>query len=191
MLERSSLLPSGMIFFLSLVYGSVLSFIALYASERGIANIGLFFTAMALAMFVSRSISGRWVDRGAINMVLFTGHLTLLIGMVIVGFSHIIIHFLFAGAFIGIGFGVSLPTLQALAVRHAPVHRRGAATATFFASLDLGIGLGAILWGYVAAATSYQIMYFITLIPVFVAGGMYIKFGASSKISNISEDPSS
>jgi MFS family permease len=190
LLEKNALLPSGVMFFMALVYGAVLSFIALYAAEHGITNIGLFFTAMALTMFTSRPIAGRWTDRGGINMVLLIGHLALFIGMVITGFSHTMTHFLIAGSFIGLGFGVSLPTLQSLAVRHAPAHRRGAATGTFFASLDLGIGLGTILWGYVAVATSYQIMYFTTLIPVIIAGGIYFKFKASARITNISEDPS-
>lgn len=183
LLEKSALLPSGMMFFLAVVYGSVLSYISLYAAERGIANIGLFFTAMALAMLVSRPISGRWADRGGINMVLLIGHLALLIGMVITGLSYIIMHFLLAGAFIGLGFGFCLPILQALAVRDAPVHRRGAATGTFFAAFDLGIGLGTILWGYVVATTSYQIMYFTTLLPVVLAGVIYFKFRAFAKVS--------
>ncbi len=181
LLEKTALIPSGMMFLLALVYGSVLSFISLYAAEHGIANIGLFFSAMALTMLLSRPISGRWADSGCMNRVLLIGHLALFIGMVTTGLSHIIPHFLLAGVFIGIGFGFCLPTLQALAVRNAPVHRRGAATATFFASLDLGIGLGTILGGYVAAATSYQIMYFSTLIPIALAGVIYFKYSDSPK----------
>lgn len=189
MFEKSALIPSGVMFFLAVVYGSVLSFIALYAAERGIANIGLFFTAMALAMLVSRPMSGRWADGGGINMVLLIGHLALLIGMVTTGFSSIITHFLLAGAFIGLGFGFCLPTLQALAVRDSPVHRRGAATGTFFVAFDLGIGLGTIVWGYVAAATSYQIMYFTTLLPLALAGTIYFKLIASVNRRDLSEDP--
>jgi len=179
LVEKTALPASGVMFFLAVVYGSVLSYISLYAIERGINNIGLFFTAMAVTMLFTRPISGRWADEGATNIVLLIGHLALVMGMVTTGLSHTIISFLIAGAFIGIGFGFCLPTIQAMAVRHAPVHRRGAATGTFFATFDLGIGLGSIMWGYVAAASSYQTMYFITLLPIALAGIIYYRFTAS------------
>jgi MFS family permease len=180
LLEKTALSASMVMFFLAVVYGSVLSFISLYAVERGIANIGLFFTALALAMLVSRPISGRWADSGGTNRVLVIGHLALFVGMVTTGLSHNIMGFLLAGAFIGLGFGFCLPTLQAIAVRHAPAHRRGAATGTFFAAFDSGIGLGTIIWGYVVAATSYQFMYFTTLLPVVLAGAIYYRFTATT-----------
>lgn len=69
-----------------------------------------------------------------------------------------------------------MPVLQAQAVMRTPIHRRGAATGTFFALFDMGIGLGTILWGYIAAASSYQTMYFLTLIPVALAMGLYYRF---------------
>ena len=59
-----------------------------------------------------------------------------------------------------------------------PVHRRGAATGTFFALFDLGIGLGTVIWGYVAAASNYQTMYYFTLVPVALAGLVYFLFTA-------------
>jgi len=175
LLEKTALPPSEVMFFLAVVYGSLISFISLYAAELGIANIGLFFTSMALTMLISRPIAGRWADNSGPDMVLLIGHLTLFMGMVATGLSHTITGLLLAGAATGLGFGFCMPTLQALAVRHAPADRRGVATATFFIALDLGIGLGTILWGYVAEATGYQIMYFTTLIPIALAGTIYYR----------------
>lgn len=188
LLEKTALLPACMHFFLALVFGSMISFVSLHAAERGVANIGLFFTAWALTMLLSRPISGRWADCGGSNKVLFIGHIAVLIGMVTLALSHVIAHFLLAGALIGIGFGFNLPTLQAMAVRHAPINKRGAATATFYVASDLGIGLGTILAGYVATASSYQIMYFTTLIPIVLSGAIYCKYRASAIFSNIAED---
>lgn len=175
LLEQTALRPSGVMFFLAVVYGSVLSFISLYATELGIANIGLFFTSMALTMLISRPIAGRWGDNNGTDMVLLIGHIALFTGMAATGLSHTITSLLLAGTAIGLGFGFCMPTLQALAVRHAPAHRRGVATATFFIALDSGIGLGTILWGYVAEAAGYQIMYFTTLIPIALAGAIYYR----------------
>lgn len=176
--EKSALLPSGTMFLLAAVYGSVLSYISLYAAESGISNIGLFFSVMAIMMLASRSICGRWADRGGVNKVLLIGHLGLFIGMSSIALSHNIWQFIGAGTFIGIGFGVSLPTLQAQAVRYSSVQRRGAATGTFFAAMDLGTGTGTILWGYVASVVSYQFMYALTLLPILLAGLIYFKFNS-------------
>lgn len=49
LLEKAALPASGVMFSISVVFGAVMSFIALYAAEQGITNIGPFFTALALA----------------------------------------------------------------------------------------------------------------------------------------------
>jgi MFS family permease len=173
LVEKSALPASAVMLLLCSVYGSVLSFIALYASESGISNIGFFFTAMAISMLISRPLSGRWADQGGSNTVLWIGHLAITAGLIIIVLSHSILELMWAAAIFGFGFGFCMPTLQAFSVRFAPAHRRGAATATFFIALDLGIGLGTIIWGYVAAASNYQIMYLSALLPVLLALILY------------------
>ena len=74
--------------------------------------------------------------------------------------------FLLAGACYGLGFGAAHPVLQAMAVRDVIPQRRGAANATFFVGFDLGIGLGSIIWGVIAEATSYPTIYLLTMAPV-------------------------
>lgn len=176
LLEKTALPAASVMFFLAVVYGALLCYISLYAVERGIDNVGLFFTATALTMLLTRPIAGRWADSGAANQVLLLGHLAIFAGMLTTGHSCTIIGFALAGLLNGIGFGACMPVLQAQAVMKTPVHRRGAATGTFYAVFDLGIGLGTVMWGYVAAASSYQVMYYYTLIPVVLAGLVYYWF---------------
>ena len=178
LLEKTALLPSVVAFFLTSVYGAVLFFIALHAADIGIGNAGLFFLAMALSMLLFRPISGRWADRGGTDAVMLIGHLALAAGIVLIGLCQGIGTYLLAGVLAGVGFGFCFPTLQALAVRYATTQRRGAATGTFFLAFDVGIGLGAILWGYVAEEAGYRIMYYITLVPLAVAGAIYYRFRA-------------
>ncbi len=61
-------------------------------------------------------------------------------------------------------------------MHNASFDKRGAATATFFVASDLGIGMGTILAGYIATASSYQTLYFITLIPVALSATVYYKY---------------
>jgi MFS family permease len=176
LLEKTALLPSVVMFLLSLVNGAMIYYIAIYAARLHIGNVGPFFAASSLFMVVSRPVSGRWADRGGSAQVILIGFLSLFVGMIAISLSHTMAMFLFAGAFVGVGYGFSMPTLQALAVRNAPAGRRGAATGTYYVSFDLGIGMGAVVWGFVAAASGYRTMYFTTLIPLALAAGIYYKF---------------
>ncbi len=176
LLEKKALLPSAVMFLLSLVNGSMVYYIALYAVDLRIGNIGPFFAVSSLFTIISRPVSGRWADQGHAVAVILIGFLSLCVGMIGVGLSRTMAGFLPAGALVGLGFGFSMPTLQALAVRHVAPERRGAATGTYYASFDLGIGMGAMVWGFVAAASGYRIMYFSTLIPLALAAAVYYLF---------------
>jgi MFS family permease len=189
LLEKTALLPSTITFFLSFVNGAVMYFIAVYASELGVRSIGLFFAVSSFAMVVSRPISGRWTDRGGTRRVVLIGLLCLVMGTAAIGLSRTITGFLIAGLFNGLGFGFCGTTLQALAVRRAPPNRWGAATGTFYAAFDMGYGLGGIVWGFVAEATGYQTMYFITLIPLVLAGILYYRFRTQMVLPEDSQIP--
>ncbi len=178
LLERDALLPSMVMFFLCLVNAAMVYFIALYAAELRIGNVGLFFAANALTMVISRPVSGRWADHGGIHTVILVGLLALVAGIAAIGLFHTVTGFVVAGVLSGFGFGFCAPTLQAVAVRHVPTNRRGTATGNYFAAFDMGYGVGAILWGFVAEATGYQTMYFIALIPLAVGGATYYRFRA-------------
>lgn len=179
--EKTALLPSTVMFFVSFVNSAVIYFLALYAAELRIANVGLFFTANALFMAISRPLTGRWADRGGANKLVFIGILCLVAGLVTIGMARFITGLLVAGVLVGFGLGVSIPTLQALGVRHAPAARRGAATGTFYAALDMGFGVGAIVWGLVAEGIGYRSMYLTTLVPLALAATMHYRFTARSQ----------
>jgi MFS family permease len=179
--EKTALLPATVMFFVSIVNSAVIYFMALYAADLHIMNIGLFFAANALCMAISRPVTGQWADRGGANKVVFIGILCFVAGMIAIGVSHFMTGLLIAGAFVGLGLGFCVPTLQALAVRHAPADRRGAATGTFYAAFDMGFGVGAIVWGLVAHGIGYRSMYLTTLLPLALAGSIYYRFIVRSR----------
>jgi MFS family permease len=71
----------------------------------------------------------------------------MLAGLVILWWADTLLFFLISAVLFGLGFGVVLPLLQATAYGFAPIARRGAASATLFATADIGYGIGAILLG--------------------------------------------
>ncbi|MEG6616729.1 MFS transporter [Peptococcaceae bacterium 1198_IL3148] len=184
LLEKKAALPSVVMCSLAILNGAIIPFVALYAVERGVANVGLFFTANAVLTLLSRPIAGRMTDRGRTDLVLLIGHLSLFVCVVVLGLANTLTEFIIAGAFFGWGFGFVMPTLQALAVRYVAPHRRGAATGTFFIAFDLGLGVGNIFFGFLAEALSYQIMFFITLIPLIIAAVIYYLYRPRPSVEN-------
>src|SRR5699024_12071860 len=66
-----------------------------------------------------------------------------------------------AGSLYGFGFGMIQPALQAWAVDKAEANRKGMANATFFSFFDLGVGIGAIVFGQIAFLFGYKYIYIV------------------------------
>lgn len=179
--ERSSIRPAIVMFFVSTAYGSIVSFLSIYALEKEIANIGLFFLIYAAAMLVTRPIFGRLVDRLGFNATMYPGLILLVIAMVILSQASTMLSFLFVALLYGIGFGAVQSSLQTLAVIYAPKDRLGAANATFFTGFDGGIGFGSIVAGIVSSALGYNWMYLTFAFFPILAGLLYFFTSGKTK----------
>ena len=65
----------------------------------------------------------------------------------------------FSAAVLGVGFGALSPAFQTLAVREAPASRAGVATSTYFWSLDISVGLAAVLLGMMVQSVGYPVTF--------------------------------
>ncbi|HVJ48824.1 MFS transporter [Desulfitobacterium sp.] len=167
--EKTAFRPATIVLFLTMSYGSIVTFIALYAQQQGIANIGPFFTVYALALMISRPLFGRLSDRKGLKVVVLPGLVGVICALLLLSFAKSLPLFLLAGFLYGVSFGAAMPALQAMSVRQVPPHRRGAASATYSTGFDLGIGLGSISLGSVAQAVGYSRMYLWAILPILVA----------------------
>ncbi|WP_347489794.1 MFS transporter [Desulfoscipio sp. XC116] len=165
LIEPKAIRPSVSLLLAATTYGAVVSFIAIYAGQQGITNIGIFFTVYALALTVARPFSGILADRRGFDVVVLPGMVLIIAAMLVLSQAQQLWMFLLAGILYGVGFGGIMPSMQALAVKDVVPARRGTANSTFFSAFDLGIGLGAVMWGAVAQATSYAVMYQLSAIP--------------------------
>jgi len=77
-----------------------------------------------------------------------------------------------SAAILGIGFGALSPAFQTLAIQSAPMERSGVATATYFWSLDICVGLAAGLLGIVTAGYGYTFMYSVVCTGVIAAAAV-------------------
>jgi predicted MFS family arabinose efflux permease len=168
-IERSSIRPSLVIFFVSVTYGAINSFLSLYAKEKGIENIGVFFTVYAVSMLLSRPGFGLLVDRKGVSVAVVPGMILVMLAMYALHRAESLTMFLVAAALYGVGFGASQTSLQTMAVIHAPRERLGIANSTFFTGFDSGIGVGSVVLGMVSKRVGYSRMFLISAASVVVA----------------------
>lgn len=172
--EPTAIRPAAVMFFVTVTYGAINSFIALYAMELGIANVGSFFTVMAVAMLVSRPLLGTLMDRRGFRVILLPALVLTALALYLVSAAESLPLFLAAGVAYGTGFGALQSGLQAMSVLNAPRHRLGVANSTFYFGFDSGIGFGSIILGMVAARFGYSRMFFWSIVSVVIALILYL-----------------
>lgn len=62
-LEKSAINPSILLFFITVTFGGITSFLPLYAAEKDITGIQLYFISFALFLMVSRVFAGKLYDK--------------------------------------------------------------------------------------------------------------------------------
>ena len=143
------LFVAGLVFF---AYGGILTFIPLYAKSLGLqAETSLFFLVFALVIILTRPVIGRLFDMKGPDWTVYPGVAFFAAGMVWFSQAASLSGLLVSAAVLGVGFGALSPAFQTLAVQSAPPARAGVATATYFWSLDISVGLAAMVLSVVAA----------------------------------------
>lgn len=170
---KESILPSTIMFLIMITYGSIMTFLALYGTEKSIKGIGLFFTVYAVSMLVTRPFLGKLVDRKGFGAGIWPGVVLIPTALLILSVSGNLLAFLVCAFLYGIGIGAAQSSLQAMAIVKVQKDRTGAANATFFTGFDGGIGIGAVLAGFLSAIMGYSGMFaFMALFPI-LAGVLY------------------
>ena len=135
--------------------GMALAFVSLLGLERGIANPGIYFTAVALTSIVFRIVAGRLADTYGRFASIIPGMLMASTGLVIVARTSSTEMLVLAGIVYGIGSASAIPALQALVIDLAGPAQRGSAMATYWAMVDLGVSVGSIAAGQIAPVVGY------------------------------------
>ncbi len=152
------------VFVLALTYGSLFTFLPLYAVERGIGQGSYFFVVYGASLVLANTLVGRLSDKwGRVRivapaMVGLAGCLWLLTQV------RTLQALLPLALLYGLCFGASKIGLDAFTVDSVPLAGRGSAVSVEYAVYDIGIGMGAWGLGAVADALGY--------------GGMYAVMGA-------------
>ncbi|CAM2855586.1 MFS transporter [Paenibacillus sediminis] len=163
--EKSVLPVAASVFFLFIAYGGITTFVPLLADSIQV-NPGAFFLAFAATLALSRPISGKLSDRYGEVFVIVPALVITICALIVLSLSTGLIGVLVSAVLYGIGFGSAQPALQAATIRLARSDRKGVANASMSTANDLGIGLGAIMLGWVSQYTSYQVLFAVSAVSV-------------------------
>ncbi len=150
LLEKSALPVTFNLLLINISYGGLVSFISIYALKTGLGHTGVFFIIFASGITLARIYMGKIFDRHGPKMLAIVGISLLISGHIVLGTIINIAGFMISGFLLGLGSGVVFPTFQAMVNNLVLPHRRGAANSTLFSGLDLGIGLGMLITGFLA-----------------------------------------
>jgi MFS family permease len=164
--EKSALEPSILLFFLTVTFGGIASFLPLYTAEKGISGIQWYFLLYALALMVTRTFAGQLYDKKGHQAVFIPGAAFILLAMLLLAWLPNNMILFTAAILYGLGFGTVQPALQAWSVERAARDRKGMANATFFAFFDLGVGVGAIVFGQISHWFGYASIYLTAALSV-------------------------
>ncbi len=154
-------------------YGAVFTIIPDFGQFVGIKNKGLLFTYLTLATLVVRLIGGKASDRWGRRSVLIVSSTLITVALLIIGSSTTQAQLIIGVALYGFAQGATSPTLLAWATDLSDPHHKGRGVASLYIFMEMGIGLGALLSGFVYSNNSEN--FFITfLICSLLSGSAFL-----------------
>ena len=162
-------LHMALAFFFGLGTGAMFTFMPTFGESLGVRSVALYYTAYAVAAMLVRVAGGNLIDvrgrRATIIPSMFiqassVAILAILAFLVRPQMAVPIVPFLIlAGLLAGGGHGFLYPALSALLMDVTPERRRGGAVGIFSGVMLVGQTLGSMIFGYVAHAFGYAVMW--------------------------------
>lgn len=148
-LEWRVLVVSLTLFLYSYGYGGITSFTAMYAVANGVSPKGIYLTALALVILVTRPLAGRLGDRWGYKRVFVPCLALISIGLACLAAGGTRGWMVTSAVIFGIGFGTAYPVYVGYVMQGVGADRRGAAFGAILAAFDTGIGTGSTSMGWI------------------------------------------
>lgn len=126
--------------------------------------------------FCQPAVDRKMVDRYNYDVTIVPGLLSIAGAMLIISYAHSLSEFLIAAVIYGFGFGTCQMSLQTMVLKNVRRERLGAANATFFSGVDVGMGLGALTLGSFAEIWGYSDMFIIASSGILLAFLVYVLY---------------
>ena len=174
MFAMEAIIPATLQLFFAMSYMTISSFLVLYAqNDRGVENIGYWFTANAISMLISRPIVGRLGDKYGIHRIMPPAFVIFALSLYVISISDNIIMFLISAVISSWGYGVIMPANQALCMKCVSPDRRGVGGNTNYVGMDIGAFVGPAISGVLIMRFGYSAMYQLMILPIAGAGVVF------------------
>ncbi|MBU3076048.1 MFS transporter [Clostridium estertheticum] len=160
-IEPEVIYESIFMLLIGLAMGSFATYVVLFAKEMNIKNIFVYFLATSVAEILVRLISGKVYDRKGMNAVMIPAAIVGIIGCIVMGNATNLIMVCIFGFLYGIAIGVAFPAMEASAMKKVAPNKTVMANATLYNFLDIGTGLGPLLFGAVVQMRGYSDAFFL------------------------------
>jgi MFS family permease len=149
--------PAIVLLLIGLAFGTLSTFVPLFIKEVGInLNVGLFYTAAAIASFSIRLVVGRASDRYGRGVFITMSLILYTLSMLMLWQAGSAAQFLLAGGLEGAGAGILIPMMAALMADRALPNERGRIFGICMVGFDLGIAIAGPVVGAIATQVGYR-----------------------------------
>lgn len=186
--------PTMILLLIGLVFGTLVAFLPLFIKELQLDfNVGLYYTAAAIASFIIRLFVGKASDRYGRGLFISGALVCYLISMVLLAQAETSTMFILSAIAEGTGAGILIPLTLALISDRSYPNERGKVFALCMGGFDVGIALGGpsfgflegILQGYRGIFTLAAIMAAVALVVFVTQAGKNIRHSCDFALGRV------
>ncbi|TAK75233.1 MAG: MFS transporter [Dehalococcoidia bacterium] len=167
LISPTAMLPALVFACVTTPWGTITAFLPLFALERDLGNVGLFYTAAGLAQLTAR-VSAGWIgDRIGRDLVVVPALGAAGISLIVLSQVQSPVVLILCALAFGFGLAATQTSIAVIVIERTPPAILGSGMATYTMAWDVGQVVGAILLGLLVDATSYSLVFALTaLFPV-------------------------
>ena len=167
--------PALVLLLVGLAFGTLSTFVPLYVQERGLSlNVGLIYTASAMASFMARLLVGRASDRHGRGRFITVSLVIYSLAMGLFWLARSAPMFLLAGLVQGFAAGTLIPMMAALMGDRSSPSDRGRTFGLALVGFDVGIALAGPIFGTIADQLSYRGIFGLSGLMTLVGLGIFV-----------------
>lgn len=150
-------IPALVLLMVGLAFGALSTFVPLFIKTSGIdLNVGLFYTAAAIASFSVRLIAGRASDRYGRGLFITLSLVLYTVSMLMLWTAGSAVTFLLAAIVEGSGAGILIPMISTMVADRSLPQERGRLFGLCMVGFDVGIAIAGPVLGFVAELVGYR-----------------------------------
>jgi MFS family permease len=169
--DPALIVPTIVLLLIGLVFGTLVAFLPLFVNELQLDfNIGLYYTAAAIASFIVRLVVAPASDRYGRGLFISGGLVCYVVSMVLLAQAQTPTMFILSAIAEGSGAGVLIPLTLALISDRSYANERGKVFALCMGGFDVGIALGGPIFGFLDDVLGgYQGIFSLAAVLAFMA----------------------